>query len=637
MKNFLSMFAKISLVLTVAAVYFGYAPQRADAFEGGTLTVCTMYVDTNGTIVSGPQNLRAGQFSLSVGTTTSVDSSLVATTNFNALSFNPNQKLLSMSYKNAECVPYLVPWGTYYYKAETITNADPSITWKATYNDEFQSPQGATNPFASINDAHPYSSQLFDANPANDASADYLSDGKAILDPDHPWHMIVVVNTMTPRSSTCHINSFTADNNTPAYGTETTLRFSLSDAFPWTITLLTGSNRPSPSSGTDVSRAIQTGNLTEYYTYRLTCGSDMRDVTIIPFYPPPSPVTVVATAITCKSESDLPNWALGDTHYITSTTASDFVRTHANCSYTPNWNFQWGWVYGAPGYPGDFVGPAATGTEYYKWKDFPRPTNAQGVTQATISNYVEMDQPALWIREVLPVGYLPFSYPGTNSNISPELLCHSNGVNYDNFDFVGFPLESNGIYYCVAFNTTDKTDLSGVRSGSDGAPQITLSANPPSGAAPLTTQLTWSVANGATSCDALNGWSGQKSPSGGSETVSDIIAPTTFTLVCANAFGSNSASVSIAPSVPGAFYLNVNKTYGGSVRTADGLISCGTVCAANYPQNTSVTLIAQPDSTRWRFVGWTGACSGSGMCTINLDSQKTVSAVFRSQLLYQEF
>jgi|GEM_PF-1188802 len=46
-----------------------------------------------------------------------------------------------------------------------------------------------------------------------------------------------------------------------------------------------------------------------------------------------------------------------------------------------------------------------------------------------------------------------------------------------------------------------------------------------------------------------------------------------------------------------------------------------------YYKDTSVTLTAEPASG-YRFTGWSGACSGTGSCTVNMDSTKSVTATF---------
>src|SRR3989344_2318048 len=110
--------------------------------------------------------------------------------------------------------------------------------------------------------------------------------------------------TVTPVGS-CSINSFTADNQAPASGTGTTLRFSLGGgSYPWNISLLSGSVSPSPNSGTGSSGTASTGNLTQSQTYRLTCGSEISDLTVnvsppgTPPPPPPPPSTCTDTTAT---------------------------------------------------------------------------------------------------------------------------------------------------------------------------------------------------------------------------------------------------------------------------------------------------------------------------------------------------
>jgi len=65
----------------------------------------------------------------------------------------------------------------------------------------------------------------------------------------------------------------------------------------------------------------------------------------------------------------------------------------------------------------------------------------------------------------------------------------------------------------------------------------------------------------------------------------------------------------------------------GSVTSNPAGISCPTTCAANYSSGTSVVLTATPNvgST---FVGWSGACSGRGTCTVSMNSNQAVTATF---------
>lgn len=50
-------------------------------------------------------------------------------------------------------------------------------------------------------------------------------------------------------------------------------------------------------------------------------------------------------------------------------------------------------------------------------------------------------------------------------------------------------------------------------------------------------------------------------------------------------------------------------------------------CSATAPLGAVVTLAASPDANS-TFAGWTGACSGTGACTVTLDQARTVGATF---------
>ena len=77
------------------------------------------------------------------------------------------------------------------------------------------------------------------------------------------------------------------------------------------------------------------------------------------------------------------------------------------------------------------------------------------------------------------------------------------------------------------------------------------------------------------------------------------------------------------------YLLTVNKTgTGDGVVTSDpGGISCGPNCSFAYSTGTPVTLSALPDSTSI-FGNWSGACSGTALCAVTMDTAKTVTANF---------
>lgn len=75
--------------------------------------------------------------------------------------------------------------------------------------------------------------------------------------------------------------------------------------------------------------------------------------------------------------------------------------------------------------------------------------------------------------------------------------------------------------------------------------------------------------------------------------------------------------------------LLVQKSGSGSgiVNSTPSGIDCGADCTESYTDGTSVDLTANPDSGS-EFIGWTGACSGTGACIISMSANETVSAQF---------
>jgi len=73
--------------------------------------------------------------------------------------------------------------------------------------------------------------------------------------------------------------------------------------------------------------------------------------------------------------------------------------------------------------------------------------------------------------------------------------------------------------------------------------------------------------------------------------------------------------------------LTVGKNGEGTVTSTPAGIDCGTDCAQLYDYGTSVSLTPTP-AFGWAFSSWSGACSGSGACTVTMDAAKTVTATF---------
>lgn len=84
--------------------------------------------------------------------------------------------------------------------------------------------------------------------------------------------------------------------------------------------------------------------------------------------------------------------------------------------------------------------------------------------------------------------------------------------------------------------------------------------------------------------------------------------------------------------LPQTSQLTVNRSGTGSGHVSGPGINCGSDCAENYSPGTVVTLTAAPDAGS-TFVGWSGVCSGSGACTLTLNSFTTVTAIFIKPLI----
>ncbi|MBP7848280.1 DUF4215 domain-containing protein [Patescibacteria group bacterium] len=163
----------------------------------------------------------------------------------------------------------------------------------------------------------------------------------------------------------------------------------------------------------------------------------------------PTTAKVVAQKIVCNDEADLPNWGSEGAAPITSTTAQEFVdASDENCWFAEGRSFQWG--------NDDVTNP---GDEYYGaaengWNTFGT-TDDDGMTMTEIP---VGDNEHFWIREVLQDGYIPFTYEaseGNSNDVSAEIYCATDAINYDNFDRIDAPVAGE-TYYCVAFNVAEE-------------------------------------------------------------------------------------------------------------------------------------------------------------------------------------
>ncbi len=83
---------------------------------------------------------------------------------------------------------------------------------------------------------------------------------------------------------------------------------------------------------------------------------------------------------------------------------------------------------------------------------------------------------------------------------------------------------------------------------------------------------------------------------------------------------------------PANFTLTVTETGNGSgsVTSNPPGITCQDVCSSSFPTGSQVTLTATP-ATGSTFTGWSGPCSGTGTCSVTMNSNQTVTANFTNQ------
>ena len=127
----------------------------------------------------------------------------------------------------------------------------------------------------------------------------------------------------------------------------------------------------------------------------------------------------------------------------------------------------------------------------------------------------------------------------------------------------------------------------------------------PFGAVSVT--LTASPASGST----FTGWSG---------------SPCTGTGTCALTMSTDHA---VTATFEADKTLTVTKSGAGAgtITSTPAGISCGASCSHSYRYGSTVTLTATPAAGS-SFAGWSGACTGTGTCSITTGADKTVTAAF---------
>ena len=144
-----------------------------------------------------------------------------------------------------------------------------------------------------------------------------------------------------------------------------------------------------------------------------------------------------------------------------------------------------------------------------------------------------------------------------------------------------------------------------------GSPSGILCGNSCSGSYPGGSTVTLTAA--ASSGSTFSGWSGGNCTGTGSCGVT-LGGPTTITAT----FALQTAALTVSKSGTG----------GGTITSAPAGIQCGGTCSAQFAKGASVTLTAVPASGS-SFAGWSGGgCSGTGGCSLNLNTATTVTGAF---------
>ena len=123
------------------------------------------------------------------------------------------------------------------------------------------------------------------------------------------------------------------------------------------------------------------------------------------------------------------------------------------------------------------------------------------------------------------------------------------------------------------------------------------------------TSVTMTAAAGASY--SFTGWSGACTGTGSCVVTMDAAKSVTAT------FTAQSFALTLVKAGTGS----------GTVTSSPSGINCGSTCSANYNNGTSVTLTATASSGS-TFAGWSGACTGTGSCSVTMDAAKSVTATF---------
>src|SRR4029453_7453841 len=112
----------------------------------------------------------------------------------------------------------------------------------------------------------------------------------------------------------------------------------------------------------------------------------------------------------------------------------------------------------------------------------------------------------------------------------------------------------------------------------------------------------------------------------------DIAAAGTAQVTVANPDGTVSNALPFTVTGGGTtFTLTVTRNGSassqGTVTSSPAGINCGSTCGSAFTSGTVVTLTARVTGNRV-FAGWSGACTGTGTCTVTMNANTAVTATF---------
>ncbi len=129
------------------------------------------------------------------------------------------------------------------------------------------------------------------------------------------------------------------------------------------------------------------------------------------------------------------------------------------------------------------------------------------------------------------------------------------------------------------------------------------------------------------------GWHTSAAPGGtpkaeNSTPIAAIIVTTTSVPTASNATTTTST---VVLALPNHYSVGVSFQGGGSgmIISSPAGIYCGTDCMESYISGTLLTLAATPDSNS-EFTGWSGPCSGTGVCVFAVNDTESVVSTFKS-------